>query len=200
MGTSSAPRPSRLLARVGSMLPGRPSILLVAQFSPPSFVVAARRVSAMTRHLAHLGHQVTVLTSRMSGGGPIDGAERVVRTPDLLATSLNWRRSAETPAGAAVAISAPPSRLESVVVPDVAAVSWLPFAVASARRLARERPGCVVTTSPPQSAHLVGLRLARGGVPWIAELRDGWRFEPPMHDWPLGPQRAIDDRLERLIA
>jgi glycosyltransferase involved in cell wall biosynthesis len=176
------------------------SILLVAQFSPPSFVVSARRVSGMTRHLAHLGHRVTILTSQVSGSGPIVGAAKVVRTPDLLASSLNWRRNAETPAGAAAATNSPPSRLESLVVPDIAVVSWLPFALAAARRLARHRGDCVITTSPPQSAHLVGLRLARSGIPWVAEFRDGWRFEPARHDWPLGGQRALDGRLERLVA
>jgi glycosyltransferase involved in cell wall biosynthesis len=176
------------------------SILLVAQFSPPSFVVAARRVSGMTRHLAQLGYQVTVLTSQVSGSGPIDGAAKVIRTPDMLASSLNWRRNAATPAGKAAATNRPPSRLESIIVPDVAVVSWLPFALAAARRLTRDSPDCVITTSPPQSAHLAGLPLARSGIPWVAEFRDGWRFEPARHDWPTVAQRALDDRLERLVA
>jgi len=36
------------------------SILLAAQYSPPSFVVAARRVAGMTKYFARLGHRVTV--------------------------------------------------------------------------------------------------------------------------------------------
>jgi glycosyltransferase involved in cell wall biosynthesis len=182
------------------VLPDRRSILLVAQFSPPSFVVAARRVAGMTKYLSRLGHRVMVLTSGFSGEGPIEGAEAVVRTPDLLASSLNWRRGqAKTPAGRA-ATTSPPSRVESVIVPDVSLVSWLPFALAAAGALRRrERPDCVITTSPPQSAHLLGLRLARLGIPWIAELRDGWRFERPRGDWPLRAQRALDARLERLV-
>lgn len=58
----------------------------------------------------------------------------------------------------------------------------------------------VLTTSPPQSAHLVGLALARGGVPWIAELRDGWTFEPPRAPWPSSAQRRLDAALERRVA
>jgi len=177
--------------------PAGRSILLVAQFSPPSFVVAARRVAGMTKYLTRLGHQVTVLTSRFSGKGPIEGAEAVVRTPDLLASSFNWRRRhLKAPAGKA-ATTRPPSRLEWVVVPDISLVSWLPFAWKEARSM---RPDCVITTSPPQSAHLVGLRLARRGIPWIAEFRDGWRFERARGDWPLRSQRALDDRLERAVA
>ena len=178
------------------------SILLVAQFSPPSFVVAARRVAGMTKYLARLGYPVTVLTSEESGDGEIEGAERVVRTSDLLASRLNWRRrSVQAPAGKASATASPPSPLESLVVPDVSVVSWFPFAMSAARGLTRrKRPGCVITTSPPQSAHLLGLRLARQGIPWIAEFRDGWRFERPRGDWPLQAQRSLDDRLERSVA
>jgi glycosyltransferase involved in cell wall biosynthesis len=180
--------------------PDHRSILLVAQFSPPSFVVAARRVAGMTKYLSRLGHRVTVLTSRFSGEGPIEGAEAVVRTSDLLASSFNWRRRhVKTPVGRA-ATTSPPSRVESLVVPDVSLVSWLPFALAAAGGLRRrERPDCVITTSPPQSAHLLGLRLARLGIPWIAELRDGWRFERPRGDWPRRAQRALDARLERSV-
>ena len=52
------------------------SILLVAQVAPPSTLVAARRVAGFTKYLARLGHRVTVLTSRVSGDGPIEGAAR----------------------------------------------------------------------------------------------------------------------------
>jgi len=154
----------------------------------------------MAKYLARLGYRVTVLTSRFSGDGSIDGAEAVVRTSDLLASSLNWRRRlVKTPTGRA-ATTSPPSRLEWVIVPDVSLVSWLPFALAAAGGMRRrERPDCVVTTSPPQSAHLLGLGLSRLGIPWIAEFRDGWRFERPRGDWPLRAQRGLDARLERAV-
>ncbi len=51
---------------------------------------------------------------------------------------------------------------------------WAPAAVRQARRLV-ERYGieAVVTTSPPHSAHLVGMSLRRRlGLPWVADLRD----------------------------
>jgi glycosyltransferase involved in cell wall biosynthesis len=175
-------------------------VLLVAQFAPPSFVVAARRVAGMTKYLARLGHRVTVLTSEFSGEGPIEGAASVVRTPDLMASALNWRRRhVKTPTGRA-STTRPPSRVESVLVPDISVVSWVPFAARAAARLVRSaRPDCVITTSPPQSAHLLGLRLARRGIPWIAELRDGWRFERPRGDWPTRGQRTVDARLEQSV-
>ena len=40
----------------------------------------------------------------------------------------------------------------------------------------------------------------RRGLPWIAELRDGWTFEPPRAPWPSRAQRRLDAALERKVA
>src|ERR1051325_4841515 len=165
------------------------SILLVAQISPPSELVASRRVAGFTKYLTRLGHRVTVLTSRVSGEGEIEGAARVVRTNGLLLPRLSGRRSLFAAfSGKGGGTYAPPSPLERVVVPDLSAVTWLPFALPAARRLARgQRVACVITSSPPQSAHVVGLALKRRGLRWIADLRAGWTFEPQHAPWFVGP-------------
>jgi glycosyltransferase involved in cell wall biosynthesis len=175
-------------------------ILLVAQIAPPSPFSAARRVAGLTRHLARLGHEVTVLTSMLSGGGPVDGAARVVRTRDLLVSGINWRRGnfAALEGSAATADYAPPSRVATLLVPDPAAVSWLPFALPRALRLARAAD-CVITTAPARSAHLVGLALRRRGTPWIADFRDGWRFEDQRAPWAHPVLDRADAALERAV-
>lgn len=145
---------------------------------------------------------MTVLTSAAGGEGGLDGAAEVVRAPDLVSSQLNWRRGQmDAFRGEAGAVYAKPSRLESIVVPDVALVTWAPFAVAAARRLAREQWfDCVITSSPPQSTHLVGLAVRRRVGAWIAELRDGWTFDPPRRGWPLGVQTRSDRWLEGQVA
>jgi glycosyltransferase involved in cell wall biosynthesis len=177
------------------------SILLVGQLAPPTNLVAARRVAGLTRYLARLGHSVTVLTSGVSGEGEIDGAQAVVRTYDLMATHLNWRRGHFAALGGQTSASyRGASRLESLVIPDIAAVSWLPFACRQAISLAKSEPfDCVITSSPPQSGHLVGAALKRRGLPWIAEFRDGWTFESPRRPYPFGWQRRADQTLERFV-
>jgi hypothetical protein len=178
---------------------GGRSILLVAHLSPPSPLIAARRVQGLTKYLARLGHSVTVLTSAVSGDGEIEGAEKVIRTHDLMTSKLNWRRGHYEALTVGTSSYRPPSRLQSVVVPDVEMVSWLAFALRHALRItSHARFDCVVTTSPPESTHLLGQVLKKQrGVQWIAELRDGWIFEPPRPRWPLGAQRALAARLER---
>jgi glycosyltransferase involved in cell wall biosynthesis len=175
------------------------SLLLVSQHAPPSGIIAARRIGGLAKYLSRAGYRVTVLTSRISGEGPIEGAAAVVRTRDLFATQLNWRRrSFEAMSGEGAATYSRASRLESIAVPDLGAVGWLPFALPAALRLARrEHFDCVLTSSPPQSAHLIGRALKRRGVPWIAELRDGWTFDPPRPPFPTAAQRRLDETLER---
>jgi glycosyltransferase involved in cell wall biosynthesis len=171
----------------------------VSQYAPPSSLVAARRVAAVAKYLGRAGYPVTVLTSSSSGAGPIEGAEAVVRTRDALTSPLNWRRRHFAAlAGGTGETYKPPSRLAAVVVPDLSLLTWLPFALPAALRLTRARRfDCVLTTSPPPSVHLVGQALRRRGIPWIAELRDGWTFEPPHAPWPLSAQGRLDRSLER---
>jgi glycosyltransferase involved in cell wall biosynthesis len=177
-------------------------LLLVAQLAPPSPLIAARRVAGLAKYLPDEGLEVSVLTSRISGQGDIEGAIAVARTSDLMATPLNWRRTQfKALEGSADGSYSKPSRLESVLVPDIAAATWLPFAVARTLRLVRESGlDCVITTGPAHSVHLVGLALRRRGIPWIAEFRDGWTFDQPARDFPLRLQRQLDASLERRVA
>src|SRR5919108_709022 len=177
------------------------SVLVVAQLTPPSAITGARRPANLVKYLDRRGHRVTVLTSLASGHGGIPGAAHVVRTRDVLASRLNWRRSHfESIQGTQQAAASPSSPLESIVVPDLSLVGWLPFALPRALSLAAERRfDCVLTPSPPQSAPLIGLALRRGGVPWVADLRDGWTFDPPRPEWPARAQRVVDTALERAV-
>lgn len=60
-------------------------------------------------------------------------------------------------------------------IPD-ARVGWNKFAYKAAKQIIEaENIDVIVTTSPPHSTQLVGLRLKREfGLPWLADLRDPW--------------------------
>ena len=156
----------------------------------------------MTKYLARLGHRVTVLTSVMSGSGPVPGAAATIRARDLLVSRLNWRRAsfAALKGESLAAYAGTPSALSAWVIPDLEIVGWIPFALPRALALARrEHFDCVITSSPPQSAHLIGLALQRRGTPWVADLRDGWSFEPGGERFPPGRRRAADRMLEEAV-
>ena len=178
------------------------SILLISHFYPPSDMVAARRPAALAKYLSTLGHRVTVLTSGAWGERPAaEEAAVVVRTGDLMTSRLNWRRAqlrAWTGESNAAHYRAGASWPARVLVPDVAVLTWLPHLLPAALKLVmRTRFDCAITTSGPESVHLVGLALRGRGLAWIADLRDGWRFET-QHSWPTRLQDTLDGKLERL--
>lgn len=180
----------------------RRRILIVAYYYPPQNIIGARRPAALAKWLRRRGHDVTVLTSVQAGHGPDASPSRLLRARDLLATSLNWRgQNLEVVTGNSDATWEPGANFwGAIFVPDVQLISWMPFAVGAGLRLHR-RVGfdAVVTTSPLESAHAVGWVLRRRGVPWIADLRDGWRFEAPRDAWPTHAQTRLDEALERLV-
>jgi len=152
-----------------------------------------------------MGHRVVVVASDVFGvGDAIDGVE--VLRPGTLESSVTLRRAlgrGDPPVNAPLSVGAGsrPNPLARLIVPDGWAVSWAPFALRAARRLARESVfDCLITTSPPESTHLVGLLLGAGRPAWVADFRDGWAFEPYRERFQTRGQRALDDWLERKVA
>jgi glycosyltransferase involved in cell wall biosynthesis len=95
----------------------------------------------------------------------------------------------------------PPRLIADVLVPDAHVLGWNPAAALAARRLVRHSLiDCVITSGPPHSTHLIPLALGRRRPAWIADFRDGWRFESLRGRWPLPGQSALDGFLERKVA
>jgi len=63
----------------------------------------------------------------------------------------------------------------NIFIPD-ARMGWMHFAYKKALALSKENEfKAIVTTSPPHSTQLTGLRLKlETGLPWIADMRDPW--------------------------
>jgi len=177
----------------------RRSLLLVAYFYPPSRDTGSLRPASMARWLKHLGHEVTVLTTSAYGPSPEDARQPVVRAADAQLWRARLRGGdrvdalfdADTYGGRAHPLS-------KLIVPEPLALAWAPFARRAALRLHRERRfDCVITSSPPESVHLVGRALRRRGLPWVADVRDAWTFEPLRPRFPTSAQRRLDEHLER---
>jgi len=91
--------------------------------------------------------------------------------------------------------------LEWVMIPDWQAV-WLPWAVGMGLQvIRREKIEVIVSTSGPETNHLVGMWLSRlTGVPLVVDFRDGWLFEslkPFMQRNSF--RRVVDGWLERQV-
>ena len=182
------------------------SFLVIVHPYPPTPSSGAHRWGAIVKYLRRMGHDVRVVTSGAFGTLADPAQERgVIRTADLMA-SPRLRRLVgiaplAAPDGAASVAGADPGLpglLTTTLVPDAFLASWAPMALAAARRSLRERPAdCVITSSPNESTHLIGLALRRLGHAWIADLRDGWTFERFLPEFPTRAQRSLNRALER---
>lgn len=96
-----------------------------------------------------------------------------------------------------------------VFVPDHM-VRWVPRAIRLARGVvAREGIRLVLTSSPSESTHLIGLALQRNpGLRWVADFRDLWtekdllyRPATPLHDRLIQRlERTVFQRADHVIA
>jgi glycosyltransferase involved in cell wall biosynthesis len=175
-------------------------LLLVTYQHPPMPFLGGDPWSGLATQLRRLGHELTIVTTGAHGALPTDAERRVVRTPDLTSAGA-LRRVLRRPAVAAGSVAKPaPGILTRVIVPDAYLLSWAAWAVPTVRRLIRqEQIDCVITTSPPDSTHLVGLALGRNRPAWVADFRDGWVFEGLREPFPTAPQRRLDAWLEAQV-
>jgi glycosyltransferase involved in cell wall biosynthesis len=196
----------------------RRRLLVVTYYYPPQPGSGSNRWAAMVKYLRRLGHEVTVITAAPPGHAPgEDREEGVVRTGNLNSNPLlrrlllrAERTSAEPPTGATAnggtgTKQAPggvmPPLLWKGIVPDPWLATWVPFAWRAVVRELRRAPiDCLITSSPSESTHLLGLMLGRRRPAWIADFRDGWGFEPLRPPFPTPMQRALDRRLEAKVA
>lgn len=172
--------------RGASIRRGRPTVLVVAFYFPPSTVAGTFRTLRFVKYLAGFGWTPRVITTWPKGSLRVDpqlmrevpcGVE-VIHIPHI-----NLRPPARKAAGG----DHKPilhSRLRRFVgellrTPDIDA-GWLPFALPLVVREAlRPDVRAIYTTGPPFGTHLLGL-LARAITrkPWLADFRDPWTRNP----------------------
>jgi hypothetical protein len=174
-------------------------ILLVAYLYSPCNVVSVHRPLGLRRAFESAGVRTTVLTSKISGSSADDEEQRVIRAGDL---RTRFHTQYQTLVGygeaeAAVGVRARRRWWTNLVVPDITALTWFPRACLRLFGLIRrDRPDVIVTTSGPESSHLLGLVARAFGIRWVADFRDDW-LRDVSHPFFL---RWLDKTMERSIA
>jgi glycosyltransferase involved in cell wall biosynthesis len=190
-------------------------VLVLALFYPPLAGGGVHRVLSFTRHLPAHGWDCTVVC-----GGEDDywvrdesllarvpAATEVlrVRGGSALSAWLRLRGAAGPRAGAGGgrrsgrAFAPLRALADWWLVPDPYA-GWSRRARATAAaRAARGDVHAVLSSSPPDSAHLAAREVARErGIPWAADFRDPWvglHFRTPPTLWHRARQAALEARV-----
>ena len=172
-------------------------LLMFCFHYPPAISGGVERSVRFARYLPEFGWSPVVVTTNRYGDDPGGVGGEVVRVGEFLgrADAARSDRSAPSRRGAAV------RWVEKwLLIPDKH-VRWTAKALIPALRMIRRGAGEVIyTTSPPVSAHVLGLSLKKlTGRPWVMDLRDPWTLEPLV--WYLragGARLSIEKRIERL--
>lgn len=177
-------------------------VLVVAYHYPPIASGGTERALSFARHLPEHGYRSHVLTTDTFGSG---GDGSIYRAGELVGWYRRWfnRSLDDLPEHARSrtrtdSALSPLARLaRSVLIPD-AQVAWLPAAYRTARHIIQSHPvRLVLTTAPPFSAHLLGLALHRTTqLPWVADYRDSWTYDPLD---PALENSRLRARIERVL-
>ena len=190
----------------------RRRLLLLAHFFPPLAGGGVHRVLSFVEHLPQHGWDCTVICAGEQDYWVRDDsllarvppATEVIRVSGASALAA-WLRVRRQEAGGkrrGATFSGLRALADWALVPDPY-VGWSKRAAAVARaRLARGGIDAVLSTSPPDSAHLAALEcLRQTQVPWIADFRDPWvglHWRKPPTAWHRARHAAMEKRvLER---
>ena len=162
-------------------------IVIIARHHGEPGSGGARRPALLAKALRAQGHHVHVVSAY-----PGDHQDDILIPHPALASR----------SGDSANAAASPSLLEVVKAPLRSFLLWPEPDIRWARRVVAELPGyapeadILLTTSPPESVHLVGTRLARPmRAAWWADFRDTWTLRP--HRQNVRGLRAV---LERRLA
>lgn len=181
-------------------------VLIVVHDYPPILSAGAERILKFAQYLPEEGFEPLILTTGRYGGQADDAPRQIYRAADLVHTLFSGLRRRQA-AGvtqeaqfriATVGRQSLLGRLrDQLMTPDTKLGWLLPALRLGDRLIAQQRPALIFSTSPPETAHLVARQLARRRrLPWVADLRDGWLFEPPN---PAVRQAAWRRRLEQRL-
>ncbi len=191
--------------------------LLIISYDFPPALAGVRRILKWIQYLPQFGWRCAVLTVKD------------VRTPQRDQTPLSWLKEKGVPIFRCCSLD--PYRLAQKIHPQkqpvvkntsVASVKsksflnmlrrwifipddrcgWIPFAAAKGIGVIRKiKPDAILTTSFPNSAHIVGVLLKRlTGILWVADFRDAWTQNPLLFKSPTPVHRIANHILEKSVA
>ena len=202
-------------------------VLVIAYYWPPAGGSGVQRWVKFCKYLPGEGWQPVVYTPSNPEYTAIDttlaaeaGAEtEVLRRPILEPYKLYRKLMGKGASGVVTEISSGEKtwkqRLSlwvrgNLFVPDPR-VSWVSPSVRYLKKYLKAHPvDVIVTTGPPHSMHLIGLRLHRAtGIPWVADFRDPWTRMYYLKHLPLSAatrrklakqEQAVLDECDRVLA
>lgn len=169
-------------------------LLVIVYYWPPCGGVGVQRWLRFLKYLSQHGWEATVLTTRNGDYPAIDESllegipkeVKVIRTKTPTFSKM-YKRFSKTGENAIPHGSLETNSTDSMfkkisiwtrlnlVIPDARKI-WNKFAYQAVRKeLLTNKYDVIITTGPPHSTHLIGLKLKKKyNINWIADFRDPW--------------------------
>jgi glycosyltransferase involved in cell wall biosynthesis len=195
-------------------------VLLTTYHFPPGNAIGLIRPMGLAKYLPRFGWEPVVLTPMLADGPRSPG---LVPEGELLETGYQdilgqWKSKFgfDPKRGIHQQLSLPRAKRPNSSLPHTAFMKWLkplvffpdltkgwmPFAVDAITRLKQRAPvDAIITTSPPITCNLIGVRAKEIlGVPWLADFRDLWTQDTlARNNGNNAIFHFLDERLERRI-
>ncbi|MBD3216874.1 MAG: glycosyltransferase [candidate division Zixibacteria bacterium] len=177
------------------------NILIVSYFFPPMGLGGVQRAAKTAKYLARDGWNVHVLTCNPDSFPIQDRSMLEDLTDEVEITHIDdpVAKRANLPAEADYILKGKSGLIRRMVqVPD-SKKFWADRASKTAEKIVREKSiEHLITTSPPPSAHTIGMHLKRMmDIKWLADFRDPWFADSKK---PLTfMHKSMHEKLERNI-
>ena len=190
-------------------------VLFVAYYFPPMGMGGVQRAVKFVKYLPEFGWEPVVLTVKDVRYYASDGSflseikgRKILRSESLDPLRMAFRLSNMRKNGTTEKSDCwMPTFWQRMFanfspwffLPD-SKLLWIPRAFFLAQRYLRSHGvDLIFTTSPPHSAHLLGLWLKqRSGLPWIADFRDNWQ-SVPYENVPTAVHRMVNRGMARRV-
>ncbi|MCK5146430.1 glycosyltransferase [bacterium] len=173
------------------MMKANRRVLILAYYFPPLGMGGVQRAVKFVKYLPQFGWTPEVITVKPVHYHAMDPSllDKIDKTiisrtgsldPLRLLYKLKKHGSQANPANFSSASSTLYRQLSRwFCIPDDK-ILWTPFAIKKALDRHKAEPfDAIITTSPPHSVHLAGMAVkSQTKLPWLADFRDGWWFEP----------------------
>ncbi len=179
-------------------------VLLVAYYFPPLGMAGVGRPLNLFKHLPSFGYDCDLLTVK-----PVAYRKHEPELLDGLDLSRIYRAGSFDPQRIMYLLGirqvnprtiARGSIVGEKLFPD-SKIGWVRPAVRLGKKLhARNQYAAVISTSPPISSHLVGMRLANEcGIKWIADFRDLWAMRSAEETYADARMRSKAEEFRKQI-
>lgn len=188
-------------------------LLFLSYYFPPLGMGGTQRSAKFAKYLGEFGWEPTVVTVKpisywANDESALDELKdiRIIRTESLDPQRVLTRIKGEQPAQAqsgggsgGIFQKINQKIFPFIFVPDTK-ILWKHHCLEAVDELFKtEKFDAVLTTSPPHSVHLIGMKISQKyKLPWVADFRDSWAGGVVVHE-PTIIQRMQNRRLQKKV-